>query len=84
MEIHPEIKKFWEDSGGRVWVQTEPHPAYVGLEDCPAYWFDQNGARRLIAVPRGSNKELVYWIDSKWKWVSGDIALKLVRLKAFL
>lgn len=81
--MHPEIKKFWEDTGGQVWIQTEPDPALVS--NVPAYWFDQDGTgRRLVAVPRGVNGELVYWINSKWKWVSEAQALRLIRMKAFL
>ena len=82
VKMNPEIRKFWEDLGGHVWVQKEPDPALVS--NIPAYWFDQDGTdtRRLIAVP--FEKELVYWIDSKWKWVPEAQALRLIRLKAFL
>ncbi len=79
--MHPEINKFWKDLGGHVWVQREPDPALVS--NVPAYWFDQDGTntRRLIAVSF-EDKGLVYWIGSKW--VSEDLALKLIKLKAFL
>lgn len=81
--MHPDIKKFWEDTGGHVWIQTEPDPALVS--NVPAYWLDRadNDTRQLLAVPF-EDKRLVYWINSKWKWVSEAQALRLIKLKAFL
>jgi len=80
--MHPEIKKYWENTGGHVWVQKEPNIS-LGT-NVPAYWLDRadNDTRQLLAVPF-EDKGLVYWINSKWKWVSEDRALKLIRLKAF-
>ncbi len=82
--MNPEIKKFWEDLGGTIWIQTKPDPSLVS--EVPAYWFDQDGTntRRLVAAPRGIGGELLYWIDSKWKWLPEVQALRLIRLKAFI
>lgn len=85
--MNPEIKKFWEDSGGRVWVQTTPN-VIPGVTNTPAYWFDKDDStkRILVAVPwfEEANRPstMAYWDTTNW--VTEEYMLKVIKLKAFL
>jgi len=76
--MHPEIRKFWEKLG-HVWVQVEPSDA---IPSVPAYWFNKSDSVERVIVACFFDNKMVYWISHSW--VEESMALRLIRLKAFL